>query len=68
VGLSRKSNAIRAYLGSYRDGVFTIGSIPAGEFMIATKDGEVFHNLLHLEEEVSGSKRFEGFDLLLTAN
>ena len=47
-----------AYLGGTRDGVFTKGAIPDGEYRIATKDGKVFHNL-HQMVEVSDTKGFQ---------
>ena len=64
LGWSRKDKAIRAYLGGTRDGVFANGTIPEGEYRIATKDGRVFHNLPQMGEACHR----KGFDVLLTAN
>ena len=64
LGWSQKSKAIRAYLGGTRDGVFTKGAIPDGEYRIATKDGKVFHRLSQMGEACHK----QGFDVFLTTN
>jgi hypothetical protein len=63
LGWSRKIHAVSSYLGSGRNAM-SKGSIPEGEYLLATENGKVFHSLPQLRQASPGL----AFDVLLTAN
>jgi hypothetical protein len=60
----RKDTATNSYLGRNRNGEWSKGSLPDGDYLLALEDGRFFHSLRHLAEVAPGL----AFDVHLTTN